>query len=115
MEELELVVEFYEKKIYGEDKSKFIVKAIEECSLAPIADEWEFESAEDLKNNFPTFKSLILEFFNSEHWSYKASEGDDRQITILNVIGNNGLYDDLESVAYASECSDEEEDGEEEE
>lgn len=28
MEELELVVEFYEKKIYGEDKSKFIVKAI---------------------------------------------------------------------------------------
>lgn len=113
MEELELVVEFYEKKIYGEDKSKFIVKAIEDCSLAPIADEWEFESAEDLKNRFPTFKSLILEFFNSEHWSYNASEGDDRQITILNVIGNNGLYDDLESVAYASECSDEEEDDEE--
>lgn len=113
MEELELVVEFYEKKIYGEDKSKFIVKAIEDCSLAPIADEWEFESAEDLKNLFPTFKSLILEFFNSEHWSYNASEGDDRQITILNVIGNNGLYNDLESVAYASECSDEEEDDEE--
>lgn len=112
MEELELVVEFYEKKIFGEDKSKFIVKAIEECSLAPIADEWEFESAEDLKNHFPTFKSLILEFFNSEHWSYKASEGDDRQITILNVVGNNGLYDILDSVGYASECDNEEEDDE---
>lgn len=97
-------VEFYEKRIYGDNNTSLIVKVKEEGDGDFAIDETEFKNQEDLKNQFPTFELLLQDFFYSNCWS----SNQPRVFELLSVKGNDGIYDFINSEVYNLETNDEE-------
>lgn len=95
MEEIGLIVEFVEQRYRGSNDMVCIVKVTEEGNGVEVKDEWEFDSWEDLKEDYPDFKSLLKEIFTSENWQAGWRQGD-RIIFASSVIGHEGLYEDIE-------------------
>jgi hypothetical protein len=102
MEEVGLIIEFVEQKYRGSDDITCIVKVTEEGNGIDVKDEWEFDSWEDLKEEYPDFKSLLKEIFTSENWS-ASWRGGDRVIFASAVSGHEGLYEDIEEKVEWSE------------
>lgn len=96
MEEVGLFIEFVEQKTRGSSDITCFVKVKEEGNGADVRDEWEFDSWDELKEKFPDFKSLLKEIFTSENWEASWRDGD-RIIYAEEVIGYEGLYEDIDA------------------
>jgi hypothetical protein len=91
-------ISFYEKKIRGEDTSSCIVEFLEdsEISITEIA---SFASWEKMKENFPTLKSMLVEFAHDDKWDARWRQNE-RVCFVESITGNEGLYDVNQVVSY---------------
>lgn len=103
MEELELIVEFIERvqnyRGSNEVENQCVIKVTEEGLGFDAVDEFIYESWDQLKEKCPTFKDVLYSFFESDHWYFN----DDRSLCAKKVIGYEGLYEDIDSVAINNE------------
>lgn len=102
MEEIGLIFEFVEQNYRGSNEKKCILKVMEEGNGVDVRNEWPFDTWEELKEECPDFKSLLKMVFVSENWNAGWRDGD-RIIYAENVIGHDGLYENIDSRVEWSE------------
>lgn len=95
-EEIGLHFKFLEINLRGEAdlKKKCVLKVVEDgIGGDQVAEEWEFDSWEELKEECPTFIDLLAMCFSSEHWCADW-RGGNRVLYAESIQGHEGLYDD---------------------
>lgn len=98
LEEIGLDLVFFERKIQGTDLVECVVQATEQGREDFEVHEYTFaDSWEQMKENFPTLKELLVDLSNTTNWTSKPGE---RILFIASITGHENLYDVNQTVFY---------------
>lgn len=91
-------VSFYEKKLRGQEQTQCIVEFMEDAEIC-LTEICSFDSWDKMKENFPTLKSLLVEFSHDDKW-FASWRENERVSFVESITGNEGLYDVNQVVSY---------------
>lgn len=98
-ETLGLSMTFFEKKVRNSNETIFCVAVSEDNAEVEVSEEFEFVSWEGLKAEFPTLKSLLVEF--SETQKFFASWRENERVSFISSIkGHDGLYETPKATVF---------------
>lgn len=92
-EELGLHLVFQEVKIRGSEKVEYQVFVTEEGREGfEVNQTYNFDSWEDMQEQYPTLLDFLYELSDNQHWSAQWRDND-RVYFIASLTGHEGLYD----------------------
>lgn len=103
MEEIGLIFEFLERTQSYRNSNEILkncILKITEVGVAghEVSEELAYDSWESMKEEYPTFKDLLISLFGSDNWNADW-RGGNRVLYAEKVIGHEGLYNDIDAVA----------------
>lgn len=107
-EELGLHLVFQDVTVRGSKESQAQVLVTEEGIGIDVTDTYNFDSWEDMQQQYPTMLDFLHELSCNEHWNAEWREND-RIFFIASSVGHEGLYKMTKTVWFDAQEENEEE------